>query len=71
MMLTEGVALTFWLISAFPARDLDFLIRSKEQQRKKMLKVGARMGVCVGVGRCVRVCVCVCVKQVLGHHRVI
>lgn len=29
MMLTEGVALTFWLISVFPGRDLDFLIRSK------------------------------------------
>lgn len=57
-MLTEGVALTFWLISAFSGRDLDFLTRSKEQQGKKMLKVGAHE------------CVCVCVF-VLGHHRVI
>lgn len=49
MMLTEGVALTFWLISAFSGRDLDFLIRSKEQQGKKMLKVGAHECVCVCV----------------------
>lgn len=49
MMLTEGVALTFWLISAFSGRDLDFLIRSKEQQGKKMLKVGAQC-VCVRLG---------------------